>query len=132
MYFNLFDHTSNIYQEISKNSERVMLSASNGNPRKISHRLSQEQVDGLVAEYRSRMPTPELCRRYSLGKSTVLGLLKAAGVTMRKQGLPDSRVAEAVTRYEQGWTAPQIADHYGVSGQQHPRPAQGSWGDTAR
>ncbi|MEV0949688.1 hypothetical protein [Promicromonospora sp. NPDC050249] len=34
---------------------------------------------------------------------------------MRKQGLPDSRVAEVVARYEQGWTAPQIADHYGVS-----------------
>ena len=68
-----------------------------------------------MAEYLGGTPTPEPCRRYSLGKSTVLGLLKAAGVTMRKQGLPDSRVAEAVARYEQGWTSPQIADHYGVS-----------------
>ncbi|MDR7381721.1 helix-turn-helix domain-containing protein [Promicromonospora iranensis] len=36
-------------------------------------------------------------------------------MTMRKQELPESRVAEAVARYEQGWTAPQIADYYGVS-----------------
>jgi DNA-directed RNA polymerase specialized sigma24 family protein len=84
-------------------------------PRKISHQLSQEQVDGLVAEYLGGTPAPELCWRYSLGESTVLGLLKDAGVTMRKQGLPDSQVAEAVARYVQGWTAPQIADHYGVS-----------------
>jgi DNA-directed RNA polymerase specialized sigma24 family protein len=115
-YANLLDDLSKVYREMVKSPDQGKRAVrEQRQPRKVSHRLSQEQVNRLVAEYRGGTPTPELCQRYSLGKSTVLGLLKDAGVTMRKKGLPDSRVAEAVARYEQGWTAPQIADHYGVS-----------------
>jgi DNA-directed RNA polymerase specialized sigma24 family protein len=115
-FANRLDDLTKVHREMNRGSDQGKRAVrEHRQPRKISHRLSREQVDRLVAEYLGGTPTPELCRRYPLGKSTVLGLLKGAGVQMRKQGLPDNRVAEAVSRYEQGWTAPQIADHYGVS-----------------
>jgi transposase len=49
-------------------------------------------------------------QRYCLGRGTVLGLLAAAGVTMRHQGLSEIETGAAAALYARGMSVVSVAD----------------------
>jgi len=92
----------------------------------VERRLPQQTLDELVARYLAGLPTPQLCREYHLGKSTVLRLLRDRGVQMRRQGLSPEQLPRAVQLYESGWSLVRVAGQLGVSArhaQDRPRGA---------
>ena len=72
-------------------------------------------VDQLVADYESGVPTTELTGRYGLAKSSVLKLLGERGVVMRRQGLFEVELNEAVRRYERGLSVVDVGERIGRS-----------------
>jgi hypothetical protein len=48
--------------------------------RRVSKRLETETIDRIVAEYVAGATAAEVGRRYSLGRNTVLDLVRQAGV----------------------------------------------------
>jgi DNA-directed RNA polymerase specialized sigma24 family protein len=90
---------------------------------KVTRQLSQEAIDKLVSAYLTSVPTTQLVQEFNLGKGTVLRILRDAGVTMRRQGLPDDQLLEAAALYESGVSLAKIAERYGVSTKNvHTRP----------
>ncbi|MFL6137370.1 MAG: helix-turn-helix domain-containing protein [Frankiaceae bacterium] len=67
----------------------------------------------LVADYMAGAPSAELMRTYQLGKGTVLGLLREAGVTLRHQGLSEEDLAEAKALYAAGLSVVKVANKLG-------------------
>lgn len=68
----------------------------------------------MVAAYQSGASLISIAREYRLGKGTVRNLLVDAGVRIRRQGLEDAQVTQAVRSYESGLTTREIARELGV------------------
>ncbi|WP_280448596.1 helix-turn-helix domain-containing protein [Nocardia brasiliensis] len=71
-------------------------------PFRLDKRLSAETIAELVAAYEAGTPTPELCQRYELSKGGVLKVLADQGVAMRRQGLTDDQISQAIKLYADG------------------------------
>ncbi len=70
--------------------------------RPIASRLGPYAILQLVADYRSGQTTIQLMETYQLSKTSVLKLLRASGVEMRRQPLPTEQVKRAVDLYTNG------------------------------
>ncbi|MGX1770840.1 helix-turn-helix domain-containing protein [Nocardia brasiliensis] len=82
---------------------------------KRMRRLSEEERTSLAADYRSGMTVYELAAKYGTDRSTVSNHLKRMGVEMRRQGLSEGQIEEAVRLYvEQRWSLVRIAGKLGV------------------
>ena len=81
----------------------------------VARRISTETVDQLVSDYKSGVPTTELTGRYGLAKSSVLKLLADRGVVMRRQGLTDAEMEEAIRLYKQGLSVLDVGERIGRS-----------------
>jgi hypothetical protein len=68
--------------------------------RNITRRLGHERIKELVADYDSNLTTITLMSKYQLSKTSVIYLLEANGVTLRRQGLTEDQVATAVSLYK--------------------------------
>ncbi len=68
-----------------------------------------------MTEYLEGRPTAELTRQFGLAKGTVLKILSEHSVPMRRQGLVDEHVPEAIQLYESGWSLAKIANRFDVS-----------------
>jgi hypothetical protein len=66
----------------------------------------------LIADYIAGDPTTVLMERYALGKGTVLGLLRRAGVQLRNQGLSPNDLPRAIALYESGLSFKDVADNF--------------------
>lgn len=75
--------------------------------------MSPAVVAELVADYEAGMSTPKLCKRYGLSKTSVLKLLREAGMKTRQRGLNDQQVAQAVELYNQGHSYAEIGRRLG-------------------
>lgn len=82
---------------------------------KLGQRLCEEQVQQLVKDYQAGATSTELRASYSLGKGSVLKLLREGGVEMRRQGLSESQVALVVERYRAGLTIREVAAELGLA-----------------
>jgi hypothetical protein len=51
--------------------------------------------------------------RYSLGKGTVIRLLRSQGVTLRHRSLTEDQVLQAIPLYQQGWSLAKVGQHFG-------------------
>lgn len=78
-------------------------------PRSLRFRLPDTQRGALVTDYQNGTPTTELTGRYQLSKGSVLQILEAAGIQMRRQGLTDDQATRAVQLYEAGLSLAQVA-----------------------
>ncbi|MFI6367621.1 helix-turn-helix domain-containing protein [Nocardia sp. NPDC050630] len=61
--------------------------------------LKQAEVDEIVARYRAGRHSTQLAKEHGLAKETVLKLLRANGVKIRRQGLSPEQAAEAEWLY---------------------------------
>lgn len=53
-----------------------------------------------------------LAARWGMHRATVAAQLRRAGVELRRQGLPDDRINEAVRLYGEGWSLLRLAERY--------------------
>lgn len=81
--------------------------------RQIQRRLTAEQVDQLLDEYRAGASMKDLANQWRLHRTTVAAHLRRAGVAPRRRGVPAARLLEAVRLYGQGWSCKRLAERYG-------------------
>lgn len=83
-------------------------------PRRISRRLSQENIAQLCADYHAGVTTRQLSDNYGIGKTTVTRLLRENGIQLRHQGLDATQISRAVELYQSGASVAQLASKLGV------------------
>jgi hypothetical protein len=76
-------------------------------------RLGPETVAQLVADYEAGATSLDLMASYSLGKGTVLRLLRQHGATLRQQPLTTEQIAKSIELYQQGWSLAKIGRLFG-------------------
>lgn len=81
--------------------------------RQVQRRLTAEEVERLVAEYQAGADMKQLAQTWAMHRTTVAAQLRKAGVELRRQGVPDERLQEAVRLYAEGWSLQRLAERYG-------------------
>jgi DNA-directed RNA polymerase specialized sigma24 family protein len=81
--------------------------------RQTQRRLTAEQTRQLVTEYEAGASMKELAVRWGLHRTTVAAQLRQAGVRLRRQGVPDPLLDEAIQLYGDGWSCQRLAERYG-------------------
>ncbi len=66
-----------------------------------------------MAEYQAGAGMRELAERWSVHRTTVAGHLRRGGVALRRQGLSDEPLDEAVRLYGDGLSLQRLAERYG-------------------
>lgn len=80
---------------------------------RLQFRLAEQDRAALVRDYLNGTPTTKLTESYGLGKGSVLEILEAEGVKMRRQPLTDEQVAMALRLYAEGKSLAQVAKAIG-------------------
>jgi hypothetical protein len=79
----------------------------------LKRRLSREEINQIVAKYHSGASTNQLVTEHHLAKRTISALLRANGVSLRRQGLTEQQAGEAAHLYQVGCSLTWLADHFG-------------------
>lgn len=77
---------------------------------RVADRLTDRDVEEILAGYRGGLTTRELADQYSLGKTAIQRLLLDADVPMRKQPLTGDDVALAAELYHSGLSLAAVAE----------------------
>lgn len=80
-----------------------------------ARQLGPEQVEQLIAGYRSGATVYELGDRFGIERRTVSTILHRHGVPMRRRGLTPDQVDDAIHLYKLGWSLARVGDHLGVN-----------------
>jgi len=83
-------------------------------PRQLQVRLTDDEVDGVVAGYQAGLTLAELATTFGADRRTLAGWLQQRGVSRRGRRLTPTNVEESIRLYYDGWSLAQIADHFGV------------------
>lgn len=78
-------------------------------PRRKWRRLNDEARAQVVARYSAGDTTTALAKDYDVAKSTIIGILRANNVVVRRQPMTAQQVAEAARLYETGLSLSQVA-----------------------
>jgi DNA-directed RNA polymerase specialized sigma24 family protein len=81
----------------------------------VRRRLNDDLIAEIVSKYRSGIGTPQLCLDYGISKPSMLDLLHARNVQMRRQPLTPKQRTEAVELYASGLAIKPVADRLGSS-----------------
>ncbi|MCZ4327902.1 hypothetical protein [Brachybacterium paraconglomeratum] len=79
-------------------------------PHRKWNRLSDTARADVVARYSAGETSTALAKEYGVAKSTILGILRAHSVVVRRQPLTEQQVAEAARLYEAGSSLSQVAE----------------------
>jgi hypothetical protein len=79
-----------------------------------ARQLGNDQIEQLIAGYRSGSTVYELGDRFGIERRTVSGILHRHGVPMRRRGLSPDQVDEAIHLYNLGWSLARVGQHLGV------------------
>ncbi|AEA23509.1 hypothetical protein Psed_1264 [Pseudonocardia dioxanivorans CB1190] len=80
-----------------------------------ARQLRSDQVEQLIAGYRSGATVYELGDRFGVERRTVSTILHRHGVPMRRRGLSPDQVDDAIHLYNLGWSLARVGDHLGVN-----------------
>lgn len=69
----------------------------------------------MVARYEAGETSTALATKYAVAKSTILGILRASNVVVRRQPLTAEQVSEAVRLYESGFSLSQVAERMKIN-----------------
>lgn len=78
-------------------------------PRRKWKRLSDEARAQVVARYSAGDTTTALAKDYDVAKSTIIGILRANNVVVRRQPMTAQQVGDAARLYETGLSLSQVA-----------------------
>lgn len=81
---------------------------------KLDQRLNAEQLAEMVAAYEAGSHSAELSRSFGVGKTSVIKILREAGVKIRRQGLTPEQAAQAEQLYRSGLSMGRVADELGT------------------
>ena len=79
------------------------------------NRLSEESRAQVITRYQSGETSSVLAEEHGVAKSTILSILRANNVVVRRQSLPLEIVAEAARLYESGLSLSQVAERLDVN-----------------
>jgi AraC-like DNA-binding protein len=77
-------------------------------------RLTDEELDVVVAGYEAGLTLHELSSALGPDRRTLAERLEARGVQRRGRRLTDLQIEDAARLCEQGWSLARIAEHFGV------------------
>ena len=83
--------------------------------RQHQHRLSPTETVSMAQAYLAGAEMRELADRFGVHPHTVSAALDRLGIPLRRQGLPDRALDEAVHLYRAGWSLAQLGRHYGCA-----------------
>lgn len=84
-------------------------------PHKLAHRLDEEAVARLVADYGGGAPVQALVQSYKISKTSVLAILHAHDVPIRFPGRPDDETLQRATElYEAGLSLLRVSQQVDV------------------
>jgi uncharacterized protein (DUF433 family) len=72
-------------------------------------------VVAVAKQYRGGAGMTELGALYGVHRTTVAACLRKLAVPLRRQGVTDDTLVEAVRLYEAGWSLDKIAQKYGCA-----------------
>lgn len=78
-------------------------------------RLSDEARDEVARRYETGDTTTQLAKDYGVAKSTIIGILRAKKVVVRRQSLLAEQVSEAAQLYESGLSLSQVAARLNIN-----------------
>jgi hypothetical protein len=84
---------------------------SSGTLPRRARQLGPEQVEQLIADYRSGATVYELGDRFGIERRTVSTILHRHGVPMRRRGLSPEQVDDAIHLYNLGWSLARVGNH---------------------
>lgn len=78
-------------------------------------RLSDEARAAVIERYEAGETTTALAQAYGVAKSTILGIVRANSVVLRRQPLTAKQVSEAARLYNSGLSLSQVAERLKVN-----------------
>jgi len=72
--------------------------------------LRPEEIEQIVAGYLAGTTTRELGERFEVDRTTVSGILKNGGVTMRRRSMESAEVEHAIQLYKPGLSLAKISE----------------------
>jgi len=78
-------------------------------------RLSDETRVAVIERYEAGETSTALAEAYGVAKSTILGILRANSVVVRRQPLTPEQVSEATRLYNSGLSLSQVAERLRVN-----------------
>ena len=78
-------------------------------------RLSDEARTAVIERYEAGETSTALAEAFGVAKSTILGILRANSVVVRRQPLTAEQVSEAARLYESGLSLSEVADRLHVN-----------------
>lgn len=78
-------------------------------------RLSDEVRADVATRYAAGETSTALAKEYGVAKSTILGILRAKNVVVRRQPLAPEQVSEATRLYESGLSLSQVAEQLKIN-----------------
>ncbi|TVT62481.1 hypothetical protein FNH05_00920 [Amycolatopsis rhizosphaerae] len=83
-------------------------------PRRV-RQLTDEQIQQLIAAYRSGATVYDLGEQFGIERRTVSNILHRREVPMRRRGLSPEQVDDAIHLYNLGWSLARVGRHLGVN-----------------
>ena len=106
---------SELRKQINESPSRPLLSRQDSPKPRSKRFLTAQDIEGIVRRYQAGEATRQIGSRYGISKTRVANVLCEQGVTIRRQGLNDEQVSEAVTLYTAGKSLAWLGARYGVS-----------------
>ena len=110
-------YLSDQYTELRKRLQALPLRppepARTGRTRPFKRRPGREEIEQIIAKYRSGISTNQLITEHHLAKRTISALLRANRVALRRRGLSAEQTREAADLYAAGRSLAWIAGHIG-------------------
>jgi transposase-like protein len=72
-------------------------------------------VQQLVADYEAGASVQDLAARWGIHRTTVAAQLRQADVRLRRQGVPDELLDEAIRLYNDGSSCQRLAERFGCN-----------------
>lgn len=82
---------------------------------KLIYRISRHQIAAMTAHYKQGWSSQRLAKTYGVSKTSVVQLLRDAGVPIRRQGLTAEQAKEAARLYRAGQSLARLGERFVVS-----------------
>ncbi len=79
------------------------------------NRLRDETRNEVAVRYEAGDTTTQLAKDYGVATSTIIGILRAKSVVVRRQPLTPEQVSEASRLYESGQSLSQVAERLDIN-----------------
>lgn len=82
--------------------------------RRSIRELRDEELAGMITDYQAGASLTDLAAKYGYNRVGISGVIKGAGVQIRRQGLMPAQVAEAQRLYGEGQSLATLAARFNV------------------